>query len=169
MRKWPAFRSSCRNSIPPFSNAVRNTLGETRRASEGKGFSLSARYTVRDVPVRARAADLEANLPLQPYQPVLKGVQFAAAGQFIQIQARLNAGDNNASPILHDLTVASLFTACDVDLDGDVDTGDLNLIRAGIGQTPAANDPRDANGDTRITINDYRYCALRCTRPSCAP
>lgn len=58
--------------------------------------------------------------------------------------------------------------SCDVDHDGDVDTADLGLIRLGFGQVPAAGDPRDSNGDGKITINDYRICALRCTRASCA-
>jgi hypothetical protein len=123
------------------------------------------------IQVQARAADSAANLPSQPYLPVTKGVQFAAQGQFIQIQARLNPTTNNDSPVLYDLSVASLQaqSVCDVDLDGDVDVNDINLIRAAISQAPGANDPRDANGDGKITINDVRYCTLRCTRASCAP
>ena len=58
--------------------------------------------------------------------------------------------------------------SCDVNHDGSVDTTDLNLIRMGFGQVPAAGDPRDSNGDGKITINDYRICALRCTRANCA-
>lgn len=122
------------------------------------------------VVVTARAADTTAALPLQAYQPVSKNVPFAAAGRYIQIQARLNAAPSGQSPILQDLTVASNApTSCDIDRDGDVDSGDLAVIRAGIGQAPAGGDPRDANGDGKITINDVRYCTLRCTRASCAP
>lgn len=58
--------------------------------------------------------------------------------------------------------------ACDVDRDGDIDLGDLGLVRAAIGQAPVANDPRDATNDGKITINDVRACTLRCTRASCA-
>ncbi|MFY7866040.1 hypothetical protein [Roseateles sp.] len=58
--------------------------------------------------------------------------------------------------------------ACDVDKDGDIDIADLSLIRNAIGQVPVANDPRDANADGKITINDVRACTLRCTRTSCA-
>lgn len=58
--------------------------------------------------------------------------------------------------------------SCDLDNDQDVDTADLAIIRAGIRQVPGAGDGRDANGDGKITINDVRYCTLRCTRASCA-
>ena len=47
-------------------------------------------------------------------------------------------------------------------------SNDTNLIRAAIGQTVAAGDPRDANADGKITINDVRACVLQCTRPNCA-
>lgn len=57
---------------------------------------------------------------------------------------------------------------CLVDADNDVDNNDLNLIRAAIGQSPLVNDPRDANRDGKITINDVRACTARCTRAACA-
>jgi hypothetical protein len=121
------------------------------------------------VQVQVRTSDTQGALSGLAFQPVVKGVQFAAAGRFIEIQTRLNANANRESPILFDLTVNSLSTAvCDIDLDGDVDTVDLGLIRSGIGQTPAAGDPRDANFDGKITINDVRACTLKCTRAGCA-
>ena len=115
-----------------------------------------------------RTADTVVGLPLQPYTPVAKNVAFSASGRFIQIQARLNASPGGDSPALYDLTVQSRITSCDVDADGDVDTVDTGLIRAAIGQVPAAGDPRDGNADGKITINDVRYCTIRCTRASCA-
>lgn len=120
------------------------------------------------VQVQARAADTQAGLPVAAYQPVSKGLQFNATGRYIQVQSRLNANTNADSPILYDLSINSTLIVCDVDKDGDVDTSDLGLIRAAIGQTPTANDPRDANADAKITINDVRACTLKCTRPSCA-
>lgn len=63
---------------------------------------------------------------------------------------------------------ANVVRVCDIDQDGDVDTVDLSAIRAAIGQTPTANDPRDANRDGKITINDVRACTASCTRASCA-
>ena len=120
------------------------------------------------VGVQARAADSPAGLALQVYQPVSKNVNFAATGRYIQVLTRLNATAAGTTPVVFDLTVSSKATSCDVDADGDVDTADLALIRAAIGQTPTANDPRDANGDGKITINDVRACSLQCTRAGCA-
>lgn len=57
---------------------------------------------------------------------------------------------------------------CDVDGDANIDTADLALIRAAFGQTPSGNDARDGNSDGKITINDVRYCTLRCTKAACA-
>lgn len=65
-------------------------------------------------------------------------------------------------------TWTAVILVCDIDRDGDVDRSDLSAIQAAIGQVPGANDPRDANRDGLITVNDVRYCALRCTRASCA-
>lgn len=52
--------------------------------------------------------------------------------------------------------------------DGVVNLTDIALVRAGIGQTPTANDPRDANGDGKITVLDARACVVKCTRAACA-
>ena len=120
------------------------------------------------VVVQMRTANNQVDLSSQPYVTVANGTNFNANGRFIQVQARLNANTAGDSPILYDLRIDSLNTSCDVDADGDVDTNDISQIRAGIGQTPAANDPRDGNADGRITINDVRYCTLRCTRNACA-
>ena len=121
------------------------------------------------VQVTARAANVQADLPLQPFMPVVNGAQFALAGQFIEVQTRLNAGAGGQSPVLFDLTVASLVTKCDVDADGDIDRADLNLIMAARNQPASGpSDPRDADGDGMITVNDGRACTLRCTRPNCA-
>jgi len=57
---------------------------------------------------------------------------------------------------------------CDIDGDGDIDSVDVLLVRAGIGQVPAAGDKRDENGDGKITVNDMRACTLKCTRAKCA-
>lgn len=120
------------------------------------------------IEVLARSSDNTANLDLQPYLPVTKNTPFTSKGRYIQVRTRLQVNAANESPQLLDLTIASAVKSCDIDGDGDIDVTDLNLIRAGIGQAPAANDPRDSNGDGKITINDVRACTLQCTRTSCA-
>jgi hypothetical protein len=58
---------------------------------------------------------------------------------------------------------------CDADVDNDIDSADLLIIRNANGQTANSSlDPRDGNSDGNINIADARYCQLRCTRPSCA-
>jgi hypothetical protein len=58
---------------------------------------------------------------------------------------------------------------CDVDKDGDIDKLDLSLITKARNQAASGpDDPRDSDGDRRITSNDAKVCILRCTRPNCA-
>lgn len=118
--------------------------------------------------VSARASDVQANLSSLPFVPVANGANPGLTGRFIQVQARLNANTSGNTPILFDLTLTKPDMVCDIDRDGDVDSADIGLIRAVLGQSVAAGDPRDPNGDLKITIVDTRTCATRCTRPSCA-
>lgn len=121
-----------------------------------------------NIEVLARASDNQAALDLQAYQPVAKNVSFNAAGRYVQVRTRLQMNASNESPVLYDLTINSAVTSCDIDGDGDVDSADVSAIRAAIGQVPSSGDPRDANSDGKITINDARACVLKCTRPNCA-
>jgi hypothetical protein len=120
------------------------------------------------VTVAARASDVQANLTGLPFVTVTNGANPGLTGRFIQVQARLNANSTGTSPVLFDLTLTKPDLSCDIDRDGDIDAADVSLVRAGIGQTPASGDPRDANGDGKITVNDARQCVLICTRPNCA-
>ena len=125
--------------------------------------------TGSSVTVRAQAADSLVALVGPPLNAVSNGVPFSGIGRYVKVEARLTANPALQSPQLLDITIAARTTTCDIDQDGDVDRNDIALIRAAIGQTPGANDARDANGDGLISINDVRFCTLRCTRPSCAP
>jgi len=59
---------------------------------------------------------------------------------------------------------------CDADGDRNIDRNDLAIILRGLGSAAKPGcDPRDANGDKRITVADPLLCALRCTRFLCAP
>jgi len=70
-----------------------------------------------------------------------------------------------------DICGFSLLVAlrCDVDGDFDVDRLDIGAIFSAR-NTPASgpSDPRDADGDGVITVNDGRQCVLQCTNPRCA-
>jgi hypothetical protein len=58
---------------------------------------------------------------------------------------------------------------CDVDVDADIDRNDIALINAARNQLASGStDPRDADRDGRITVNDARICTLRCTLAQCA-
>lgn len=121
------------------------------------------------VQVSVRAADTEASLTLLPYQPVTKGAPLSISGRYIQILARLNGNANGDSPIVYDLTVASVSVSkCDVDRDGDIDKNDLSAISRARGQTATVDDPRDSDGDGKITPNDVKTCIPQCTLASCA-
>jgi streptogramin lyase len=115
-----------------------------------------------------RSSDTQGSLDLLPFAPVSNNVPFNATGRFMQVRARLVVNANKESPQLLDLTLASAVTSCDVNSSGQVDADDITLIRAGIGQTPAANDLRDANGDGKITVADARACVLKCAKAQCA-
>jgi hypothetical protein len=58
--------------------------------------------------------------------------------------------------------------ACDVDSDADIDRADIALIAAARNQPAVADDPRDPDRDSLITVNDARICTLRCTLSGCA-
>jgi hypothetical protein len=116
----------------------------------------------------ARAAETQAGLASVAFQSVANGAPIGQAGRYVELRLTLNASPQNDSPLLYDVTVNSLATTCNIDADGDIDSIDISLIRAGIGRTPTANDPRDANRDGKITMVDVRMCTLQCTRAQCA-
>ena len=116
----------------------------------------------------ARAADTQLGLPALPFQSVANGAAINQYGRFVELKLTLNANAQNVSPVVYDVTVSTAQGTCDVNLDGAVNTLDLGLIRTSIGKLPAPSDPRDANGDGKITMLDVRACTLQCTKPLCA-
>ena len=57
----------------------------------------------------------------------------------------------------------------DIDVDRDVDQNDLRRILAARNtDAQGTDDPRDLDGDGRITVLDARKLVLLCTRPRCA-
>ena len=58
---------------------------------------------------------------------------------------------------------------CDADADSDIDYFDLDRIARALGRRASGpTDPRDANGDGFIRVNDLLQCGKRCTRKFCA-
>jgi hypothetical protein len=57
----------------------------------------------------------------------------------------------------------------DIDLDGDVDNNDLNLILAARNKPASGpNDLRDLDSNMKIDALDARKLTTLCTRPRCA-
>lgn len=78
----------------------------------------------------------------------------------------VNDGQSSSAPSSVNITVPLLG---DIDLDGDVDNNDLNLVLAARSKpTNGPNDLRDLDGDSMITALDARKLTLLCTRPRCA-
>lgn len=122
------------------------------------------------ITVDVRAADTLALLASAPYVTVANGASLAAfTGQYMGIRATLKPTPGGDSPVLSDLKVSTVsLEKCDVDKDGDIDKIDLSLISKARGQTALPGDPRDSDGDGKITPNDVKVCTQLCTRPSCA-
>lgn len=116
-----------------------------------------------------RAADNAGDLSGLPWTTVANGVDFNLTGRYLEARVRLTANNAGDSPIVYDVTLSNLTQAkCDVDGDGDIDKLDLNLISKARGQTPTADDPRDANNDGKIDGVDVKACIPKCTRLNCA-
>lgn len=56
---------------------------------------------------------------------------------------------------------------CDANVDGVVNTTDINIIRSMVGMTVAPGGVGDPNFDGKVTINDVRACTLQCTNAGC--
>ena len=79
----------------------------------------------------------------------------------------VNASHNGYALLVLQRATGVIISRCDVDGNGIINRADINAIRLGIGQSPGANDVRDANVDGKITIVDVRLCTQQCTNTSC--
>jgi Dockerin type I domain len=59
--------------------------------------------------------------------------------------------------------------ACDVNTDGKIDITDIQAITQARNMPATPGDPRDVDGDGKITVLDARQCTLKCTNARCAP
>jgi hypothetical protein len=89
-----------------------------------------------------------------------------AAGDFI---FSMNSADT--SDVLANYWIKALSpVVCDLNLDGQVDSNDIDLVMT-YRNTPAYgfDDPFDIDRDGMITVNDARVCVSHCTNAHCAP
>jgi streptogramin lyase len=57
----------------------------------------------------------------------------------------------------------------DINDDGSVDSKDVQAVMAALNLLAGPQDPRDIDGDGKITVLDARKVSLLCSRPNCAP
>lgn len=121
---------------------------------------------------------VQTSLPMNPgrYEDVL----FSCAPPSIGTHTIYVRADDNGTGVgavkegfednnVHSAGVSLCTVRCDVDRDGDIDQKDLSLISKARGQQATGpDDPRDGDGDLRITPNDVKACIPKCTRPNCA-
>ncbi|GMV32092.1 MAG: hypothetical protein AMXMBFR59_42170 [Rhodanobacteraceae bacterium] len=90
-------------------------------------------------------------------------------GRRTLVVALYGVGEKNAGFSLENLRTSKVVLLGDVDMDGDVDSDDLARINAALNTAASGpNDPRDLDGDGRITGLDARKLVTLCTRPRCA-
>jgi hypothetical protein len=83
-------------------------------------------------------------------------------------KANANQADANHNGI-GDVCEPPAPQRCDVDRDKDIDIYDLNAILRALGRkATGATDPRDADGNMKITLLDALKCTAKCTRKRCA-
>jgi hypothetical protein len=127
--------------------------------------------------------DLDQTPSLLPSSAYLRSLTGHTDGEDIEIRALwmdrvdnfLFAGsswgnDPSRSPTLPSFFVLELTTneQGDLDVDGDIDQDDVNLLRAALKmRVPDPSDPRDLDRDGKITARDLRQLKSLCTRPKC--
>jgi len=97
-------------------------------------------------------------------------VALAAGENTLEAVATDDEGNTATRTLVIEYVPAPEPLLCDANGDGAVDRFDVSAIFAARGSNATGpDDPRDANGDGLITVNDGRLCVLQCTNPRCAP
>ena len=122
------------------------------------GLGLSFSITGANIAAGVAATDVTGTASFS-YSGSAAGEDTIAASVFDEVSNQVTANWNQAAAAL----------ACDIDADADVDIGDIMAIFGAVGTAAGPGDPRDADRDGLITINDARGCVLQCTNSMCAP
>ena len=84
-------------------------------------------------------------------------------------KANANQADANHNGI-GDVCEPPAPQRCDVDRDKDIDVYDISSILRALGRKASGTtDPRDADGNLKITLLDALKCTAKCTRKRCSP
>jgi streptogramin lyase len=132
------------------------------------------------ITVAARAADSDADsdedsdeeLADQEFMEIGNNVPFLLTGRFIEIRVTLEANDQGQSPILTDLkvdvTTPPESLVCDVDQNGSVNIFDIfGILFTLKDDADGPDDPRDWDGDGKITMADVKGCTEVLTQTQC--
>ncbi|HLF75369.1 MAG TPA: hypothetical protein VI524_13525, partial [Anaerolineales bacterium] len=76
--------------------------------------------------VEARAADMEAGLGGQTFQPIANGDLFSIFGRFIEVRVTLKASPEGASPVLSDIRIQPHVIYVDIDIKPGSDPNSIN-------------------------------------------
>ncbi|MFT7722871.1 MAG: VWA domain-containing protein [Roseateles sp.] len=129
----------------------------TATVADERGFVRAATPAIATLaPNQSRVIDVPVVIPASAAVGTTNNISLSVKG----------ASSANGSVFTQIVRAASI--PGDVDNDGDVDRDDVAIIFASRNQ-PASGpaDPRDLDGDGRITVLDGRKSTLLCTRPSC--
>ncbi|MGB8981506.1 MAG: YncE family protein [Anaerolineales bacterium] len=76
--------------------------------------------------VEARAADTEAGLGGETFQPILNGELFSMLGRFIEVRVTLKASPGGVSPVLSDIRIQPNVIEVDIDIKPGSDPNSIN-------------------------------------------
>lgn len=155
------------------SPAACGKISATVSAQDDVTGPLAANFWVsRDDGQTWRTTPMESTSDL--LEPALSRTFSAATGPFLAntpLRYFFTVQDEVLNTVFFGIgnTASSSTVICDINGDGKVDVTDINAIFNARGTSARPGDPRDADCDGLITVNDGRICTLLCAKPNCAP
>jgi hypothetical protein len=155
------------DDLPLLPLAVTNAAGQYFFNTGKNGLMPNTHYVVAINPVQPALTGLPT-IPKTGSKPAIDsdGVSLIGGPLGGLVVAGLTTGSPGDNDHRYDF--GFFLSACDTDLDGDIDKLDLSAISRARGTTPLPGDPRDANGDGAISPADVKVCLPKCTRANCA-